>query len=132
MSQKNLFYDFIKYNFIAIIATLTDFLSFALLTKILGIWYVYAAVLSAVLGGLLAFVFNKTWVFKQAQGKLTKQAVRYITVWLSSILLNTFGLYILVENTDISELYAKILVSILVGVFFNFLMNKYYVFNTTQ
>ncbi len=128
MFKKELFLSFAKYNFIAILATLTDFLVFAFLTKFVGLWYVSAAIISAVTGGIVAFIGNRDWVFQQEDGKISNQIVKYTLVWLTSILLNTSGLYLLVENINISELYAKIIVSITVGVFFNFIMNKYFVF----
>ena len=119
---------FIKYNLIAILATLLDFSVFVVLTKLVGVWYVAAAVISAVSGGLFAFWYNRQWVFENTDGKIKKQAIRYISVWITSIFLNTAGIYLLVHNGILSEIKAKILVSIIVGVFFNFLMNKYYVF----
>ena len=132
MPKSSFLLSLVKYNFIAILATLTDFLTFAFLTKLVGLWYVSAAIISAIIGGIIAFLGNRKWVFRQEDGKMSNQAIKYTIVWLSSILLNTGILYILVENTQITELYAKIIVSIIVGVFFNFLMNKYYVFKTTQ
>jgi len=119
---------FIKYNLIAILATLLDFTVFVILTKLLGVWYVVAAVTGAVSGGILAFWYNRKWVFKNTNEKINKQAIRYIIVWISSIFLNTFGIYLLVNKGISGEIQAKISVSIIVGVFFNFLMNKYYVF----
>ena len=109
-------------------ATLLDFTVFVVLTKLLGVWYVTAAVTGAVSGGLLAFWYNRKWVFENTNGKIKKQATRYIIVWVSSIFLNTLGIYLLVNKGLLPEIKAKITVSIIVGVFFNFLMNKYYVF----
>jgi len=120
--------DFFKYNVIAITATALDFTVFVFLTKMVGVWYVAAAVISAFTGGLFAFWYNRKWVFRSTDAKIRKQAYKYIIIWFSSIFLNTFGIYLVVENRLLPEVYAKILVSLLVGVFFNFTMNKYYVF----
>ncbi len=128
MSRNRLFFDFIKYNFVALLATLTDFAVFAFLTKVVGVWYVFATIISAVSGGIVAFIFNRNWVFDKKDGSISIQAKKYAMVWITSIILNATGLYVLVENAHITELYAKIIISVIVGVFFNFIMNKYYVF----
>jgi len=120
--------DFFKYNLVAITATALDFTVFVFLTKIIGVWYVAAAVTSAFTGGLFAFWYNRKWVFKSTDDKIKNQAVKYVIIWFSSIFLNTFGIYLMVENHLLTEVYAKIVVSLLVGVLFNFTMNKYYVF----
>ncbi len=120
--------SFLKYNLVALIATSVDFTIFVFLTKVIGVWYVLAASISAVSGGMVAFWFNRSWVFHSQDPEIKKQAIRYIIVWLGSIALNTLGIYLVVENTALSEIQSKILVSVIVGVFFNFLMNKYYVF----
>jgi len=122
--------SFFKYNIVALLATAVDFAIFVLLTKMVGIWYVLAAILSAVSGGMVAFWFNRSWVFHSHDSHIKKQALRYVSVWLGSILLNATGIYLMVDYIDLPEIQSKILVSITVGIFFNFLMNKYYVFKT--
>jgi putative flippase GtrA len=118
-----------RYNIIAIAATATDFLIFIFLAKEMGVWYVASTFISAVTGGIVAFVLNRNWVFMSRDGRLTKQAAKYSIVWGSSILLNTLGLYLIVENTHLVEIVSKIIVSIVVGIGFNFLLNKFFVFN---
>lgn len=120
--------SFFKYNIVALTATLTDFLVFIFLFKILNLWYVGATFIGAITGGIVAFALNRNWTFIKGNSKLTKQALKYLFVWACSIFLNTYGLYLFVENTGITEVTSKIIVSILVGVGFNFFMYKYFVF----
>jgi len=120
--------SFFRYNVIALVATATDFLVFILLVKWVGLWYVSSTFISAVTGGTVAFILNRNWVFMEKDDKLTDQAVRYLLVWGGSILLNTSGLYLLVENTHLHEIVAKVIVVLVVGIGFNFLMNKFFVF----
>jgi len=124
-------FAFIKYNLIAIIATAIDFMVYVLLNK-LNVWYVYAAVSGAVAGGLFAFWYNRNWVFQAKNGNISRQSARYISVWLTSIGLNTLGIYLLVDKMHTGKILSKIIVAVIVGVFFNFLMNKYFVFNRTE
>jgi putative flippase GtrA len=120
--------SFFRYNVIAGLATMTDFSIFIILSKKLAVWYVAATFVSAVFGGVVSFVLNRNWAFMSKNGKLSKQAVRYFLVWNGSIFLNTAGLYLIVETTHINEIISKIMVAIIVGVGFNFLMYKYFIF----
>ncbi len=119
---------FFRYNMVAILATIVDFLVFILLTEVFEVWYVVATFTGAISGGITAFILNRNWAFMGRDGRLSRQAKKYLLVWGSSILLNTYGLYLLVENTNIDEVVSKIMISVLVGLGFNFLMNKFFVF----
>ncbi len=119
--------SFIKYNMVSIIATMIDFSVFILLSNIIGLWYVTAAVIGAISGGITAFWLNRNWVFYK-KGKVAKQAGKYLIVWISSISLNTIGIYLLVEYGGFNPIWGKISIAIAVGVFFNFFMNKYFIF----
>ncbi|MCF6171111.1 MAG: GtrA family protein [Bacteroidales bacterium] len=121
--------SFFRYNVVAILATIVDFLIFVFLTEVFELWYVAATFISAVSGGIAAFILNRNWAFMSREGHLSQQAKKYFLVWGSSILLNTAGLYLLVENTNIDAIISKIIVSVIVGLGFNFLMNRFFVFN---
>ncbi len=120
--------SFFKYNIIAVLATGIDFIVFILLTETFDLWYVKSTVISAIIGGIAAFIMNRNWVFLSKGGQLSKQAIKYLIVWVSSIFLNAAGLFLIVESTNINEIISKIIVSILVGVGYNFLMYKFFVF----
>ncbi len=129
MSDKpNLFKSFFRYNTVAIIATAVDFGMFILFNDVFNLWYVLSSFLSAIIGGVTAFILNRNWAFYAMDKKLKIQAVKYVFVWGGSIVLNTYGLYLLVENSDINEVNSKMIVAVLVGVFYNFLMSKFFVF----
>ena len=128
IKEPKILTSFYRYNIIAVIATITDFLVFIFLTEAVGMWYVAATMISVFTGGAVAFIFNRNWVFIRKDGKLTGQSVRYFMVWGGSIFLNTTGLYLMVEYTHLTEIVAKVFVSVIVGAGFNFLMNRYFVF----
>ena len=119
---------FFRYNTVALIASAVDFLSFFLLLEVFNLWYVLSASISASLGGLTAFMMNWKWVFKSQSKNWKFQFTKYVIAWGGSILLNIYGLYLVVENTGISEIVAKIGVSVIVGVFYNFFVSKNIVF----
>ncbi len=129
MSKKpNIFTSFIRYNTIAIIATAVDFGIFMLFNDVLNFWYVSSSFLGALIGGITAFILNRNWVFYAKDKKIKIQAIKYILVWGGSITLNTYGLYLLVENTDLSEVISKMIVAVFVGVVYNFFMSRFFVF----
>lgn len=127
-AKPNILTSFFRYNIVAVLATGVDFLVFILLFEIFDIWYVASTFISAICGGIAAFVLNRIWTFMGKNGKLGNQAIKYLIVWGSSILLNTLGLYLIVENSNLGSIISKIIVSVIVGICFNFLMNKYFVF----
>jgi len=120
--------EFLKFNIVSIIATSVDFIVFLLLKDLFEIYYIIATVLGAISGGITAFILNRNWVFQQKDKLLNSQILYFIIVWIGSILLNTLGIYLLVEYAKINTTISKIIISILVGILFNFTMNKYYVF----
>jgi len=120
--------SFFRYNIVAIIATSIDFLVFILLTEALQLWYLFSAIVGAVSGGITAFVLERNWTFMRSDGKLSSQSVKYFMVWLASIFLNITGLYIMVEYAAYQYIFSKVVVAIVVGIGFNFLTHKYFVF----
>lgn len=126
--RADLLVSFIRYNAVAIFATAIDFSTFLFLKDIVGLWYVLSGFLGAVFGGIVAFVLNRNWVFVSQDKNVKIQIIKYLLTWGGSIMLNTYGLYLLVENTHINETTAKILIAILVGISYNFLMSRFVIF----
>ena len=130
MSQKKAKHlkRFFRYNVVALLATTLDFSLFIIFTDIFQIWYVASTFVSAIIGGVVAFFLERNWTFVSKDGKLSLQAIKYLIVWIISILLNTLGLFLLVEYTNIDQLISKVIISIIVGIGFNFLMHNFFVF----
>jgi len=100
MTQKKVKYfkKFFKYNIVALLATTLDFSLFIIFTDIFQIWYVASTFVSAIIGGVVAFFLERNWTFVSKDGKLSLQAIKYLIVWIISILLNTLGLYLIKSN----------------------------------
>ncbi len=127
-NRPNIFTSFIRYNIIAIIATMVDFSVFVLFNDVFNFWYVLSSFLSAFIGGITAFILNRSWAFSAKNKEIKTQALKYVFVWLGSITLNTYGLFLLVENTNFSEIISKIIIAVFVGVVYNFFMSRFFVF----
>ncbi|RLD50287.1 MAG: hypothetical protein DRI94_08990 [Bacteroidetes bacterium] len=119
---------FLKYNVVAGIATAVDFAVLIFFTEILQIQYLVSAVFGAVSGGITAFILERNWTFMKKDGKLSLQAKKYAGIWLTSIFLNISGLYLLVEYIGLQYIISKVIVAVIVGIGFNFLTHKYYIF----
>ena len=122
---------FLKAQAAAIIGSLVDFLVYALLVQLTGntpAMVSLATAEGAVCGGVVNFLIIRTWVFNEGQNKKHVQVIRYILVWAGSILLNSSGMYLITYFTTINYAIARILVSVLVGVFYNYFLQKRFVF----
>ncbi len=129
MNKKtNILTSFIRYNTVAFLATGVDFSTFLLLKDVMNVWYLTSGFLGSVLGGIIAFILNRNWVFNSNDKNIKLQVIKYILTWGGSILLNTYGLYLLVEHTHINETIAKIMVAILVGISYNFFISRFLIF----
>lgn len=120
--------SFYRYNIVALTSTAVDFSVLIFFTEVLQFWYLFSAFLGAFVGGVTGFILGRNWVFKKKEDMLSTQAIRYLLVWVSSILLNTIGLYLVVEFIGVQYIISKIIVALVVGVVFNFLMHKNFTF----
>jgi putative flippase GtrA len=109
-------------------SSVVDYLVFFITKELLGVYYPIASALGNIIGALVNFMLGRHWSFKRADGKVTNQAIKYTLVSFSSAVLNTYGIYFIVEYFHIHENYAKIIISIFVGVFWNFPLFRYFVF----
>ena len=124
--------QFFRYNIVALLATTLDFSLFIILSDIFQIWYVLSTFISAFIGGIVSFFLERNWTFVSKDGKISHQAIKYLIVWAMSIVLNTIGLYLIVEYFNIDTVISKLIVSATVGIGFNFLMHNLFVFKTKK
>ena len=112
----------------SITATIADFGFLVLLVEKGGVWYVWATALGALLGAVTNFVINRNWSFQSTSAGLNGQAFKYALVSGGSLALNSAGVYAFTDGVGISYVASKAVTSLLVGVFFNFPLHRYFVF----
>ena len=110
---------FCKAQCSAWIASAIDFGTTIILAHVFGLWYGYSTFIGALNGGIANCLINYRWVFHAFEMKKRNIAIRYLVVWGGSILLNTYGTYILTELSDQYFMFSKIIVSVIVAVFWN-------------
>lgn len=136
------FWLFLKAQLSAQLASLADFVVTILLVKFLSVYYLYATFLGAVAGGIVNCVINYKWVFHAADCKKKDVAFKYVFVWGGSILLNTWGTFAFTEwlsgqlfiqnllGAYVQNLFiiSKLLVAVLVAVFWNYQLQRRFVY----
>lgn len=123
---------FLKTQLSSLVATVTDFAITILLVELVDFSYLTATITGAISGAITNFTINKYWSFNQRETKLKTQGIKYIIVWVGSISLNALGSNCLVKFFMLPYLISKIIISIIVGVFFNYQLQKHYVFKKSN
>jgi putative flippase GtrA len=122
---------FLKAQLAAITGSAVDFFVYALMVQLTGnspAMVSLATAEGAVSGGIINFLIARKWVFNEGQHKTRVQVARYILVWAGSILLNSLGMYLVTYFSTLNYMVARILVSVLVGVSYNYFLQKRFVF----
>lgn len=124
------FRNLILYGVIGSCTSLLDFLVYTMLTSGLGVYYLFANCISVVIGITTSFVLNRYYNFKVKDRPLIR-FFSFFTVGILGMLLSNLILYISVEEYEFSKIVSKLL-SIIIVVFFQFLLNKYLTFKTAS
>ena len=119
---------FVKAQAASLAATIVDFSVFILLTEWLNCWYLAASITGTISGGVTNFLLGRVWVFDATQGKIPRQALKYVLVWIGNLLLVSGGVFVVTEYARITPLASKIIVSLVVGFTYNYLLQKKFVF----
>lgn len=123
---------FCKAQCSAWIASAVDFGVTILLANFCGLWYAYATFIGAISGGITNCSINYKWVFHAFGMKKKYIAMRYTIVWCGSIVLNTCGTYALTELSGQNYLISKVVVAVIVAVFWNYELQNHYVFHAKE
>jgi putative flippase GtrA len=119
---------FTKAQIASLLATGIDFLVTILLVQVLGVPYLAGSSTGTISGGVTHFMVSRNWVFNAQEKKWAAQLPRYILVWIGSLVLNVSGLYLLTHFTGLNYLLSKIVIAIGVAVFYNYTLQKRFVF----
>lgn len=123
---------FLKAQGSSLAATLIDFLATILLKEVVGVWYAIANIAGVVTGGVANFAVNRHWVFESNETAVRKQAARFVLVWCGNLLLNAFGVYAITSLADWNYILSKVIVALVVGWGYNYVLQKKYVFKQPE
>ncbi len=117
-----------RHQIAGIVATLADFGVLVILTEVFHIWYVFSTTLGAFAGTLINFFISSYWAFSGSKNSLRNQMFKYSIVSIGSLILNTSFVYLLTDWLLIDYKLSKLVTSIAIGWFYNFLLMRYFVF----
>ncbi len=126
--QPRFISSFLRSQISSVIATGCDFAVMIFLTEIIHLWYLISVFFGAFTGGTVAFVLGRNWAFVCKNGNLWRQALRYLLIWGSNIVLNVSGVFCLVNFCNIKYVWAKVIIASAVGILFSFPMQRYFVY----
>lgn len=109
-------------------STAVDFLVTIGTVELFHRWYLLATVLGNAAGGATNFYLGRHYVFRAPQQGAPAQGVRYFMVWLGSMSLNAAGVHLFTQLLHVNYVYSKVVVSLLVGVGFNYFLQLHFVF----
>lgn len=119
---------FVKVQATSLAASAVDFLTTVVFVQLWQYWFLAASVLGAVCGGVINFSVSKKWVFAGNKQPVGAQIGRFVLVWLGNVGLNATGLFVATQLMGVQYLVAKTTVAVLVGISYNYVFQKDFVF----
>lgn len=119
---------FIKAQVASLTATIVDFATTIILVEVFRCWYLLASITGTICGGITNFMMGRRWVFDATAKGIPLQALKYLLVWIGNLVLVSGGVYLLTHYLGLNYVLSKIVVSIIVGFTYNYLMQKKFVF----
>jgi putative flippase GtrA len=122
--------SFTRSVFASIFSTAVDFATLAGLVELAQVDYKLATFIGTIAGFLTNFTINRYWAFSATEGHLGWQFARVLPVQAGSTTLQTLGVWVFVRFVGLRPEVAKIPVSVLVYLIWNYPMNRFWVFRT--
>lgn len=119
---------FFKAQFASLSATVLDFSLVFILTEIFHFHYTKSVACGALAGAILNFSLGRIWAFKSSHNPVGREIFKYALVSMSSLFLNVFGVRFFTETFGIHYGVSKVITALSVGLFFNYPLQKYFVF----
>ena len=127
--------ELFKFALVGSSGMIVDFGTYALLTRVLGLYYIAATAGSTFLAIISNFLLNKNWTFKKGKsGKTFTEYTRFLIVSVVNYFLNIGITYVIVEYTraesifkSYEDFFAKA-VAIGIVLFSNYFGNKFWTF----
>lgn len=111
----------------SILSSTTDYLVFLFL-QFCDTFYVISTVGGALCGAVVSFNLSRNWAYKSTEKKVHTQAIKYACASGFSLVMNVLGMVLFVEQFKMNEEISKLIVAVVVGLFINFPIYKYWVF----
>ena len=124
------YHHLVLYGIIGSFSSGLDFLIYTFLVQLVGLQYLVANCISVVAGISTSFYLNRNYNFKVKDHTKRRFSI-FLTVGLCGLVMSNLILYLCIDNLGMDKLISKLL-SIVLVVFFQFLVNKYLTFKPTN
>jgi putative flippase GtrA len=123
------FWQWVRHNTTAIVATAVDYIVMIALVEAAGLGPVPATAVAALAGALTSFSMGRRFTYRAIHVPASSQAWRYALVSAASLGLNTAGEYLFFEVIGLQYLVARVVTSIIVSNGWNYPMQRFFVFS---
>ena len=125
--KRRTLFVFSQHQISAAAATAVDFAVMIVCKSGLGLTPAMATAIGSLFGAVISFTLGRRWVFQSAHGDIRGQALRYAFVSTLSLIFNSRGEKLFVA-LGLNYILARVLLSVVVGMLWNFPMHRYFVF----
>ena len=122
----NIIKQFVKFGLVGLSNTIINLAVYYGLLY-LGVHYLIANTVGFIVSVLNAYYWNRKYVFKKSENKISKSLIKTYVSYGSTFLLGTGLMFVMVHCFRISETVAPIII-LLVTIPLNFLLNKFWAF----
>lgn len=109
-----------------------DYFLMISITEVFGVPYPISICISGIAGALVNFSINRFWTFNdngiRYRSSLGGQAVKFVIVVMDSILLKSYGTWLVTNLLDIDYKFARIMTDIPVSWLVNYNLQRHWVF----
>lgn len=105
--------EFSKFIIVSIIGIVVNVSVLVFITEVFGIFYIVSYFLASIVSGVLNFMLNKHWTFKETSSeisKMAKQYARFFSINLTMQLMGAFMLYFFTEYFGIHYAFSQVIV----------------------
>jgi putative flippase GtrA len=126
LPERAAVFQFVRYGSVGLIQNGINVACYALAIA-LGVPYLLAAVISAVIALALSFVLNRRWTFAGTSGRARSQAARYVAVWVGFLVFALPMLALLVQVAHLPKVLAQVMI-IAIGAPISYLLQRHWSF----
>ena len=121
--------QFVKFSIVGSFNTIIDFTVYLGLTRIFGLYFLVANIVSGLVAMTFSFFVNKHYTFRNGSNQIVRQYTKFAVINIIGFGLNNTLVFTFVEVVHLYDVYAKIS-AIAIVLFWNFFAQKYWAFAT--
>jgi putative flippase GtrA len=122
-------HNFIKVQAASIAGSVLDYLTTILFVEYFHCWYLLANFTGNIFGGAFLFILCRKWIFHTSEQNVRLQIAKFILVFAGNLLLSAVGVFLITHFFRINYIISKTMVSVLLGISYNYIMQKRFVFS---